>query len=58
MRIHSEEPTEQGTAPGNQLPDEQPVGDHSHAYGKPASWVLVGVAIAAFAASARARSAQ
>jgi hypothetical protein len=48
MRIHSEEPTDQGTAPGNQLPDEEPIGDHSHTYGKPASWVLVGVAIAAF----------
>ena len=50
MRAHSEEPTEQGTAPGNQLPDEQPIGDHSHTYGQPASWVLVGVAIAAFVA--------
>jgi hypothetical protein len=44
MRINSEEPTEQGTAPGNQLPDEQPIGDHSHTYGKPASWLLVGSA--------------
>jgi hypothetical protein len=50
MGINSEEPTEQGTAPGNQLPDEEPIGDHSHTYGQPASWVLVGVAIAAFVA--------
>jgi|ERR1700761_4990649 len=49
MRINSEEPTEQGTAPGNQLPGEEPVGDHSHSFGKPISWIFVGVTIAVFA---------
>ena len=45
---HSEEPTEQGTLPGNQLPGEEPLGDHSHTYGKPRSWIFVGVTIAVF----------
>jgi hypothetical protein len=48
MKFHSDEPTEQGTLPGNQLPGELPLGDHSHAYGKPRSWVFVGVTIAVF----------
>ena len=47
-QFHSEEPTREGTVPGNQLPDETPVGDHSHNYGKPSSWVFVGVTIAVF----------
>jgi hypothetical protein len=48
MKFHSDEPTEQGTLPGNQLPGELPLGDHSHTYGKPRSWVFVGVTIAVF----------
>ena len=48
MDIHSDQPTEQGTLPGNQLPGEQPVGDHSHTYGKPISWAFVAVTIAVF----------
>ncbi|HXP53676.1 MAG TPA: hypothetical protein VN847_01915 [Streptosporangiaceae bacterium] len=50
MRFHSEEAPEQGTLPGNQLPGELPLGDHPHTYGKPRSWVFVGVTIAVFIA--------
>ena len=52
MIIHSEEPTDAGNVPGNQLPDETPIGDHSHTYGKPRSWVFVGVTIAVFVTGA------
>ncbi len=44
------EPTEHGTAPGNHLPGERPIGGHEHLHGRPVSWVLVGVLIAAFIA--------
>ena len=50
MNPQSREPSAHDTAPGNHLPGEQPIGGHPHSHGKPASWVLVGVTIAAFVA--------
>ena len=50
MNAQSGEPSEHGTAPGNHVPGEQPIGGHPHSHGKPASWALVGVIIAAFVA--------
>lgn len=50
MSVQSKTQSEQGTAPGNKMPGEQPVGGHPHRHGKPASWVLVSVIIAAFVA--------
>jgi hypothetical protein len=52
MELHTHEAPEQATAPGKHLPGEQPIGDHGQLHGKPASWVLVAVIIAAFVAGA------
>ena len=48
MELHDHGPTEQGTAPGQHQPGEQPIGDHAHLHGRPLSWVFVAVLIAAF----------
>jgi hypothetical protein len=50
MSLQSREPSAHGTAPGNHLPGEQPIGGHPHSHGKPASWAFVGMIIAAFVA--------
>ena len=50
--FQSEGPTDAGNVPGNQMPGETPIGDHSHNYGKPRSWVFVGVTIAVFVTGA------
>lgn len=50
MNAHSEAPSEHGNAPGHHLPGEQSAGGHRYRHGKPASWALVGVTIAAFVA--------
>lgn len=52
MEQHTHDAPEQATAPGQHLPGERPLGNHSHLHGKPASWVLVAVIIAAFIAGA------
>jgi hypothetical protein len=54
MELHTHEAPGQATAPGQHLPGEQPIGDHGHLHGKPASWVLVAVIITAFVAGAAA----
>lgn len=46
------EQSEHGTAPGGHMPGEQTVGGHTHLHGRPVSWVLVSVIIAAFVAGA------
>jgi hypothetical protein len=48
MSVHSPEPSHHGTAPGHHEPDERPLGGHSRLHGRPSSWVLVTVVIAAF----------
>jgi len=50
MNTQSGEPSEHGTAPGNRLPGEEPVGGHSHSHGRPVSWVFVAAVIADFVA--------
>jgi hypothetical protein len=50
MIFDSAEATEHGTAPGEHLPGEIVLGGHPHLRGRPVSWVLVGVLIAAFIA--------
>ena len=50
MDLHTHGPSEQGTAPGDHLPGEQSLAGHAHLHGKPKSWVLVAVIIAAFIA--------
>jgi hypothetical protein len=50
MVTDSAEPAEQGTAPGEHLPGEAAIGGHPYLPGRPVSWVLVGVLIAAFIA--------
>ena len=50
MELHTEGPSEHGTAPGNHEPGERPLGGHEHLHGRPVSWVLVGVLVAAFVA--------
>ena len=52
MKTGNEGPTEHGTAPGDHLPGEQPIGGHPHLHGRPVSWVFVAVLIAAFVAGA------
>ena len=52
MELHDHGPTEQGTAPGQHQPGEQPVGDHENLHGRPVSWLFVAVLIAAFVAGA------
>jgi hypothetical protein len=50
MPLHDQEPTEQGSAPGQHQPGEQPIGDHGYLHGRPTSWLFVAVLIAAFIA--------
>ena len=50
MELHTEGPTEHGTAPGNHEPGERALGGHEHVHGRPVSWVLVAVLVAAFIA--------
>ena len=50
MELHTEGPSEHGTAPGNHEPGERPLGGHEHVHGRPVSWVLVAVLVAAFIA--------
>jgi hypothetical protein len=50
MVSDSAEPTGHGTAPGHHVPGDRPIGGHEHLHGRPASWVLVGVLVAAFIA--------
>jgi hypothetical protein len=50
MVFDSAEPSEHGTAPGHHGSGEQPVGGHEYLHGRPVSWVLVGVLVAAFIA--------
>jgi hypothetical protein len=52
MKLHTHEAPEQATAPGQHLPGEEAIGDHGRLHGKPMSWVLVAVIIAAFVAGA------
>ncbi len=52
MDLHTHGPSGQGMASGRHLPGEQPVGGYPHRHGKPASWLLVAVIIAAFVAGA------
>jgi hypothetical protein len=52
MDLDSHDSTEHGTAPGGHLPGEETVGGHPHLHGRPASWLLVTVIIAAFIAGA------
>jgi hypothetical protein len=52
MPLHDHGPAEQGSAPGQHQPGEQPVGDHEHLHGRPTSWAFVAVLIAAFIAGA------
>jgi hypothetical protein len=52
MDADTSEPSEHGTAPGQHLPGEQPIGGHSYRHGRPASWVFVAVLVAAFIAGA------
>ncbi|HYZ52042.1 MAG TPA: HGxxPAAW family protein [Streptosporangiaceae bacterium] len=48
MSLHSTEPNQHGTAPGHHEPDERALGGHSQLHGRPSSWVLVAVVVAAF----------
>lgn len=50
MVSDSAEPTEHGTAPGERLPGEAAIDGHPHLHGRPVSWVLAGVLVAAFIA--------
>ena len=50
MNLHTDEPSEQGTAPGGHEPGERTLGGHSHLHGKPSSWLFVAVIVAAFVA--------
>ena len=50
MELHTEGPSEHGTAPGNHEPGERPLGGHEHVHGRRVSWVLVAVLVAAFIA--------
>ncbi len=50
MVFDSAAPATHGTAPGHHEPGERPIGGHEHLHGRPVSWVLVGVLIAAFIA--------
>jgi hypothetical protein len=52
MTSHRQTPSEHSNAPGGREPGERAVGGHSHLHGKPSSWALVGVVIAAFVAGA------
>jgi hypothetical protein len=52
MKLHTDGPSEHGTAPGHHEPGEQPIGGHPHLHGRARSWLLVAVIIAAFIAGA------
>ena len=48
MDAQSTELSEHGSAPGGHLPGEVSVGGHPHLHGRPVSWALVSIVIAAF----------
>lgn len=50
MSNTSEVPFPSGGQSGKDKNREQPIGGHEHPHGRPRSWVLVGVVIAAFCA--------
>ena len=50
MGTQSTELSEHGSAPGGHMPGEVSAGGHPHLHGRPVSWALVSVVIAAFTA--------
>jgi hypothetical protein len=52
MNLHTDGPSQHGTAPGNHEPGERSVGGHPHLHGRPTSWLFVAVIIVAFVAGA------